>query len=87
MTLQSLGATCHAATVHLAERCLGAASHEYPARPWLMRHPRERLRPSGELTLETAPVVRSDCRLTPRAPAHMCGPGAALLAAFGAFSN
>jgi len=42
---------------------------------------------SGELTLETAPVVRSDCRLTPSAPAHMCGPGAALLAAFGAVSD
>jgi hypothetical protein len=52
----------------------------------LARQSRERLLPSGELTLENAPVVRSDCRLAPIAPAHMCGPGAALLAAFGVFS-
>jgi len=29
-----------------------------------------RLLASGELTLETAPVVRSDCGLTPGAPVH-----------------
>ena len=42
---------------------------------------------SGELTLETAPVVRSDCDLTPRATGHKEWPAAALLAPFGAVSD
>ena len=42
---------------------------------------------SGELTLETAPVVRSDCALTLRATGHKEWPAAALLASFGAVSD
>jgi len=42
---------------------------------------------SGELTLETAPVVRSDCELTRRAPGHKEWPASALLASFGAVSD
>jgi hypothetical protein len=41
---------------------------------------------SGKLTLETAPVVRSDCDLTPAPPATRSGPAAALLAPFGTVS-
>ena len=42
---------------------------------------------SGELTLETALVVRSDCDLTLRATGHKKWPASALLAPFGAVSN
>jgi len=42
---------------------------------------------SGELTLETTPVVRSDCDLTLLATGHKECPASALLAPFGVFSN
>jgi len=42
---------------------------------------------SGELTLETAPVVRSDCDLTLRATGHKEWPASALLAPFGTVSD
>jgi hypothetical protein len=42
---------------------------------------------SGELTLETAPVVRSDCDLPRRATGHKEWPASALLAPFGTVSD
>jgi len=42
---------------------------------------------SGELTLETAPVVRSDCDLPRRATGHKEWPASAILASFGAVSD
>ena len=42
---------------------------------------------SGELTVETTPVVRSDCDLTLRATGHKEWPASALLAPFGTVSD
>jgi len=42
---------------------------------------------SGELTLETTPVVRSDCDLTLRAPGHKKWPASALLTPLGVVSD
>jgi hypothetical protein len=76
------------------ERRCGAGGH--PSRPSMCpgrvsTEPRTALAPaspaSGELTLETAPVVRSDCVLTLTRPATRSGLAAALLASFGAVSG
>ena len=42
---------------------------------------------SGELTLETAPVVRSDCDLPQRATGHKEWPAPAILTPFGVVSD
>jgi len=42
---------------------------------------------SGELTLETAPVVRSDCDLPQRATGHKEWPASAILTPFGVVSD
>jgi len=42
---------------------------------------------SGELTLETTPVVRSDCDLTRRATGHKKWPASAILTPFGVVSD
>ena len=58
-------------------------AQQLPSRPALAMAPPA----SGELTLETAPVVRSDCDLTLRATGHKEWPASALLAPFGTVSD
>ena len=54
-----------------------------PVRPALAMAPPA----SGELTLETTPVVRSDCDLTLRATGHKEWPASAILTPFGVVSD